>query len=329
LSLLLRRYPWLDRTAAALYGLGAVGAGAAYWTGRRAEETLPHIPPQALGTLADHADWALWTLWVVIPVAFLRLLLAVVDRRSERLTRLGARGALLAAAGLGVGFLVITADRGGEGVFRHGLGVAAVQRAEPLEPEVPTDQQGPPGERLTLGADGALRWTPLPGDAAALGTILTHAPGAPVDTISVEVDADPEGVGLVVSGAALLFLPEEFGNVHVDVELDLSGFEGTVGIVHHGRDFENFEAFVLYPDGSGVLERREGSRIQSLDRGRIPPAGERVRLAVSAVGRHFYGRVDGEMVAHGHAPPWGSGRCGLFLDGAGIVRVFSVTVTPA
>lgn len=94
-SLLLRRHLWLDRTAAALYLLGAGGAAAAYFTGKQAEETLPHIPPAALGTLADHADWALWTVWIVIPLALLRLAVAWLDRGSPRLSRLPVRSSLL------------------------------------------------------------------------------------------------------------------------------------------------------------------------------------------------------------------------------------------
>ncbi len=52
------------------------------------------------------------------------------------------------------------------------------------------------------------------------------------------------------------------------------------------------------------------------------------RLTVSASGRHFYGRLDGEALGHGHASPEAAGGVGLFFDGSGKVRIHSVTVTP-
>lgn len=145
-------------------------------------ETLPYIPPPALSTLAEHADWALWTLWIVIPLAFLRLVVAWMDRQASQISRLPARGLLLLVAMVGNGLLLIAADRGGEGVFRHGVGVAAVGKTEPVPAETPTRAEGPPEERLAIGADGSLHWTPLDVDGEALGSILIPATGSPADT---------------------------------------------------------------------------------------------------------------------------------------------------
>lgn len=334
-SLVLRRRRWLDRAAAVLYLLGAVGAVVAFLTGRRAAEGLAEVPPQALGVLSSHEDLALWTAWVVGIVALGRVMVAALDGHRERLGRVPLRAALLAVALVGTALLFATAYRGGELVFQHGVGVAAVPALEvapePAEP-VDLEEVGPAEERFERREDGSTVWRPLAADGEALGTILEAAPGSDADAVRWLAPEPGEearrGLALELAGRAVLFLPDELGDVQVDLEVELAGFAGTLGPVHHGRDADDFQAFFVGTEGQGRLARLEDGEERVLDAGETAPLEGRRTLTVSASGRHFYGRVDGEVVAHGHIQPWERGACGVYLEGDGEIRVLSVRVQP-
>ena len=65
-----------------------------------------------------------------------------------------------------------------------------------------------------------------------------------------------------------------------------------------------------------------------LDSGAIKDFSGVTRLAVSAMGRHLKGLVAGKTVVHGHIRTGSPGRCGLFLEGRGVVRVISMSIMP-
>jgi uncharacterized membrane protein len=134
--LLLRRRPWIDRAAATLYGFGAVGAGAAYVAGRRAEDGLLGVPATVQPFIATHADWAWWALIVLVGTAVPRLLVTWRGRGRERLGSLAPRYLVLLGAFAGTALLLGTADRGGALVYRHGVAVTP-QASKPVAPEPP------------------------------------------------------------------------------------------------------------------------------------------------------------------------------------------------
>jgi uncharacterized membrane protein len=75
--------------AAFLYGLGAVAAAAAYWTGEEAYEQSKDVP--IVDELAHlHADYATYTL--VLSVVTAGALLAAIVWNDTRRLRIGARG---------------------------------------------------------------------------------------------------------------------------------------------------------------------------------------------------------------------------------------------
>lgn len=346
LSLALRRQQWLDRTAASLYGLGAAGAVAAYITGQRAVDSLPEIPAQALTTVSSHSDSALIVVALFVPLAVIRLVLTFRDRKQEATTLLGLRAVLVAVAVIGIWTLMQTGKAGGTLVFVHGLGVQIEADEEPpvapgpVESSQADDQADaappdtpPPDTPIDrLGEDhrGVMTWNPLVGDVAALGEVLEFAQGSPADTVEAVVVGAGDEPGLVfqVSGEALLVFPAHSADVQIEMELEFIDFEGTIGAAHHVQNFERFERFSLSHDGRGDLIRRSDGGERSLDDGSADLSQGRINLTVSAAGRHFHGRVDGEMMAHGHASPEPEGVTGIHFDGQGTVRIYSVIVTP-
>ncbi len=346
LSLAQRRQQWLDRAAASLYGLGAIGSVAAYLTGRQAVDSLPDIPAQALTTVSAHSDSALIVVLIFVPLAVIRLALTLKDRRKSAITLVGLRAVLVVVAAVGVWTLFQTGKAGGALVFEHGLGVQAeadkdpAETAEPegfeesveadAEAEEETGPQDSAADRLGEDDDGVMSWKPLGRDSEALGEILEFAEGSPSDSV-VEVDeeeADEPGLVFDISGESLLVLPSLVDDVQIEMELAWVDFEGTIGAAHHVQSFERFERFSLSHEGHGDLIRRSDGEERSLDDGHADISEGKLKLKVSAAGRHFHGHVDGDMIAHGHASPEPEGRAGIHFDGEGRVRIYSVVVTP-
>jgi uncharacterized membrane protein len=110
----------LRQAATLLYGLGTVGAVAAYLAGRAASQAT-WFPGMAQAVLRQHWDWAWRTVWFFGLVTLVRLMFLHPSRRDPR----PAVVAAFALVGLiGIGLLLETGDRGGRLVYQHGVGVA-------------------------------------------------------------------------------------------------------------------------------------------------------------------------------------------------------------
>jgi uncharacterized membrane protein len=110
----------LRQAATLLYGLGTVGAIAAYLTGRAASQAI-WLPGMAQPVLKEHWDWALRTVWFFAIVTVVRLVLLRPARRDPGRAMIAA----FALVGVvGIGLLFETGDRGGRLVYQHGVGTA-------------------------------------------------------------------------------------------------------------------------------------------------------------------------------------------------------------
>ena len=118
------RTMWLDRAVVLIYGLAAFGSGVAAVSGKLAANAMIEQLDPALGELvAVHGDWAFGSVLGLFLTAFLRFDLAWRDRSESFPRPNGRRYAALAIALVTTGLLLQTAGRGGELVFRHGVGV--------------------------------------------------------------------------------------------------------------------------------------------------------------------------------------------------------------
>lgn len=357
-----RRAAWLDRAAAALYGLAAAGAIAAYTAGRAAEDSLGRLPAAAQEAVAEHADLGLWTLLLFLALAALRSWLAWRDRDAARVRVSVFRLLLLGAAGGACALVLETAEHGGALVYRHGLAVPGGPGGAPRwtaegAPAGPVAGTAPavgapgrtatgapaergaehgasgaatdPGARLHRGADGSVHWMPSSEDGAALGTILQPAPGSDASALKpAPPSAGVEGLALAVDGRAVLVLAGVHGDVEVSAEIDRAGFQGTIGVVHHVVDAARYGVFAVSSAGRAELVQRRAGKASVLDGNAVQLGGDPLRVSVSAAGRHLKGVVGEKVVAHGHAEPGPPGACGLVLDGRGTVRIRELMVMP-
>jgi uncharacterized membrane protein len=127
LALVLRfRYFWIDRAALLGLGVSALSSFATAWSGKLAADSLtPSLDGATAAAVASHGDWAFATVVLFFVVALLRIEAAWRDRDSSspRLNR--ARLLALPLALVAEGCLLATAGRGGELVYRHGVGVVS------------------------------------------------------------------------------------------------------------------------------------------------------------------------------------------------------------
>ena len=224
-------------------------------------------------------------------------------------------------------------------MFQHGIAVAPV--ADRLESPViglpggslegPAEADRGVESRLKRLDDGTSVWEPRAQDGQALGQVLNAAAGSSLAAVQWEEPVEPgeAGLALRVQGSSLLLLPGEYGDVQVEVELEVDRFEGTVGLAHHVQSASDAGLFLIsVPSGGSRLVALVEGVEESMAEAEAALDSGILHLAVFAAGRHSRGMQDGEVVVHGHRAPLESGGCGIFLSGNGVVRILSLRVIP-
>lgn len=354
-GLLLRKQEWLERGSVTLWGLAGISSWVALQTGESAADGLVGVPANLEPLIGIHSDWGHRAFYALIAFAVLRLgvFLRVPERR-----RLLARSLLLVPGLALLALVAQTADLGGQLVYRHGVAVHQAPRdslnalsdststdsaeaAQPTEPEQTNqttqttqttlnETATDPASRLTTSEDGTVTWRPEPGDSAALGTVVTALSTTTLDALDAKAAAaENAGLTLQVSGEAWLTLPGAFSNVRVEAALDLTGFDGDVGLFHHAQSPDVAGLLIQSTDGRQTLKDLRGERgeTKELSAAEYQPPGTFV-LAVSAAGKHLKGLADGATVTHGHIESGPEGRIGLMVRGEGTVRLIRLSAQP-
>jgi len=294
-----------DRMSAALYGIAALGAVAAYLSGRAAVDGMI-VPAHAVADVNSHSDWGLRTAWFIGIYAAVRLGLSFTFRSFKMVVR----APLFLISLVGVLFVAVTSDRGGRLVYEHGLGtsVAAVDMTEP-------PAQVNSGERLT----GTWSWSP----ASGLATLIANASVYPADAwIGIEFVDGQEA--LVVRGPATLLVGDTTDGVQVDARISTAE-AGRIMILHNAVDERTYHYVAVDEDlvaSQGAVRSGTVSRMAS---GSYPDTGWH-NVRVVAEGTHFHAYIDGTRVTHGHGAAAPPGRAGLRVE-SGELRVASLGVT--
>jgi uncharacterized membrane protein len=118
------REPWLDKAALSVFGIAAVLSIATAWTGKLAADSLaPALDEAAVAAVGSHGDWAFVTVLLFFAVAIVRFD-ALWRDRTVPLPQLNRSRVLALPLSLAAqACLLATAGRGGELVYRHGVGV--------------------------------------------------------------------------------------------------------------------------------------------------------------------------------------------------------------
>ncbi len=120
------RHVWVDRAALLGLGASALSSLATAWSGKLAADSLtPTLNDAAVAAVGSHGDWAFATVVLFFVVAAVRLEALWRDRESPKPRLNRARLLALPLALVAEGCLLATAGRGGELVYRHGVGVVS------------------------------------------------------------------------------------------------------------------------------------------------------------------------------------------------------------
>ncbi len=312
---------WLQHTVLLLLWAGTLGLVAAFLTGKQAIDSVS-IPGTAITDAASHEDWALYTL---LFFSVLTLIQTALWWRSADLGR--PVTSVLSIAGLiGIGMLWHTAEQGAQLVFKHGVGVQAMQEKEAnledLEQRLRSFQIQEAAPQIE--ADGSWTWHITDGSAESLKRDFSWLPDLPAD-MNAEVIDDENGeshISLEISGQWLLLIPEAAGNIEGIASLNLNEFDGKVGLVHHVRDMEHYQYLTF--NGSKLTQGRFIDGNEELLQTETFDTSGWFELKVMASGRHFYGYINDETVTHNHGSPMEAGKTGLWVDGEGILKIKKV-----
>ncbi len=297
------RFSRFGEGADLLGALAALGAVAAWLSGRQAANAAGGLPAAAEVVLARHADLAGWTAGLLVLTALVSAI-RLVGRRgghpgNPRLPVLVNLVTLTVA----VGVMGWTADLGGALVYDHGVGV----RPASMAAQAP-DESRVPGE-----------------DASGAATDAVDFPGDRTDWQYVA----GEVLNLMVGGTGLVALPDVWGDSVAEVTIDPADFEGTLALVHRYTSPGDWEGFQFTTDGTVRLVRMTSTGLEIRSESSLLFAREKFTMRSSAVAEHFKGLVDNDVVVHGHGESGAVGQVGLLLNGSGNIHILSMTVSSA
>ncbi|NNE36255.1 MAG: hypothetical protein HKN13_13530 [Rhodothermales bacterium] len=319
-GLFLRKTSFLRKAATVLFTLGALAALAAWLTGRQAADSV-FLPTAANALLTEHADLGQWTLWYFGGYALLRLSLSFGSIASKGLVR-----GLLFVLGLGgLGLLTITADHGAELVFRHGVGVQAVEDM-PVQSIIPEDASAVDRGGLTLVGDSL--WVLDATRPAAWMKGVEWLSGSPEGMNASIVDGAEMGDVLALSPAdpdPLFVVPMTLESIQVDFTVNIDDFDGSIIIAHHILDVDNFRFLSIDRDDVRAGAREQGDFVVGSSTPTTTEGWHTFRLVVD--GSHVRVYRDTELIGHAHSSEPAPGPVGLRLNGTGRVLLGSVQVT--
>lgn len=312
----------LNLTVQILYGVGTLGLISAFLSGREATETV-EVAGQAFSVLASHENWALATM--IFFITFFGLRFAAYWYQLD--TRKSISVISVALGLIGMGLVTITGDRGGELVFGHGIGVAAV---EELQRELDEkndrlaeleDAAGPQIEE-----NGSWSWRIVPGAETRILEDVTWLSGNPN---AVQIQRNEEdgrhdlSLTLEEEQEIILVLEQEIGAVEGRIHMMPDHFNGQISLLHNVRNAEHYQ-YLRYENGRMEQGQMLNGEDRMLGSGNTGQTGW-IEIRVQASGGHFYGHINGEQILHPHASQMEPGYTGLRLKGNGTFRLRQIS----
>jgi uncharacterized membrane protein len=318
-AILFKKQRWLLKNANLAYLLAGLSVLVAYISGHIAADSVD-IPTGAYLTLATHADWAFYTLVLGGLNAVIRGW-QLFRKNDERLPWY-----LIIPGVVVVILLLFTADNGAKLVYAHGVGVTIAQPLEEHHNSLgqqadhhgeQADAHSPEGSAEPGHSGGS---TKPSGKTSMSFTgfewLLGDAKLTSLERKSEQVGSE---ISLALNGQeVLLVLPDIFTDLEFTARLNRDEFHGTVRLVHHVMNAQNYD--FLEVDNRRVTQGRvsEG-KLKDFDNSESPASGWISLKVVSSTG-HFRGYVDQNMVTHGHGPELSPGKLGIYAQGTGTLR---------
>ncbi len=326
LALVVRPWRWLRPAAVTLYAIGAISAVVTYFTGQAAADSVM-LSAEAQTVLTDHADLAWWTVWFFGLYVLVRLGTALY-----RKTR-GSLAVHVALFLLGLGGLYLpwqTAEHGSMMVYRYGVGLQAAEIENPVQHEhdehdAATEQGGSAAAEeqasgLEVSENGSWQWDAGAQAPEALKSSFTWLTGEAAQLRPETQSSEDRGrvLALQAQGRPAMFVVgESLASIQADAALNLSGFDGTLMLVHHVQDTENYD-FLALENGTMRQGRVRQGQTTVFDEGSFNQEGW-LSVRVVSDRTHFRGYAGDQMIVHGHGDAPEPGPVGLRIEGTGTV----------
>ncbi len=310
LGMILRSNDFIRKGAFSLYLLGTLGVVAAYFSGEQAADSV-FLTTDANALLTEHSDLGHYTLYFFGGYVLIRLLMFGLNLES----RVAWRGIVWIIGLVGIGLTTVTADHGGELVYRYGAGVQAAQSEAPVF-SLP-DSSETPGPVMNDGGG----WTFKPTRAAAwMGDMMVYGNQKGLRPALLDGGERGDVLGLTVSGdPVMLVFDHTMASVQIDAVMNLNAFEGTIMFVTHVQDADNYY-FTSFSNESIRQGMSESGDLILMDDQPYTPEGW-VSYRAVADQTHFRAYADQKLIAHGHGDDGGTGPVGIRLNGNGTVLI--------
>lgn len=307
---------WDDLKSTILYGIGAVSAIAAYYTGTWAADSV-FLPSGAQSVLNEHSEWALWTVWFFGIYAVLRIVLHWYQKMDQKMIRIG----LFVIALPGVFLLYETGDHGAEMVFGYGAGTGQLVEQKSTT-SVSTDSLQQANTTFRVSDNGNWSWEIGPNGVSALLENFHWLEGTAQNLQPLIVQSNDNYLLKLRGDSLANFFTDHsnYQNVQVDYYMDLSNFEGEVELVNHVQDTDNYDFVTLTSDGTIIQGRVTDEQREIFGEESYSATGMLfVRTVVN--GTHFRAYINKQMAVHGHGDAPEAGSVGLRLNGSGTVLI--------
>ena len=317
-GLILKRYVWLKPAALWLYVLGALGTVAAYFSGKQAADVV-NFPAPSFPVISSHADLALFTMLFFGIYALIRLVLAWKKWERNFVVSI----VLFVVAFGGLGLVQQTAERGGELVFRYGVGTKAT-----LEKKQADIKSKPDTINIKIEENGSWAWQAGQKAALQFRQNFKLLKGS-WDDLTLRVVKDENNTPALLlqtskKTAFVLTYGPKLKNVQITAQVKLNNFTGRFFVAHHILNSSTYDFFVI--ENKDVrLGRLNQGKVSFFDTGTIDD-GQKLNLKVVSSSGHYRGYVNDQLLVHGHGSDLAAGQTGLVIFGTGSVQLFNINV---
>ncbi len=299
---------WLNWTAVLLYSLAAVGAIAAYVSGQAALETVS-IPAEARGALSAHESFALYTTGSLVTYGLIRIILVSleVNQSIQNLFILPA---------IGIVFLIyVTAYRGGELVYTHGIGVTSAQTDRPMFMNYSPDTVP------FLDDHGNLFWS-IGSNSRHYFPFLFHPlTGAdvllPADYLDLTTGNTTLALELQRDTPTIWVTGRDLDYIQLTASINPTDLKGKFGLVYNVLDIKNYN-FVFFENNHASVGRLENGLKRILDTRSVDLSGwHNIKIVRSGV--HYYTYIDNLKILQMPCPAALPGKTGIYIHGTGVL----------
>lgn len=323
ISLFTREEWWDEKKNTILYAIGSVSAIGVYYSGKSAADSV-FLPTQAQTVLNNHADWALLLVWFFIVYAIVRIGLHYFKLFDKEITKYLAFLAVLP----GLFLLYETGEYGAKMVFGYGAGTGQLLEQEEASPAIMDSTPASTESSFIQKENGDWIWEM--NESAVTDLIGNfHWMEGSVNELSPEVLGSESDQYLKLStaeGSSTFVTHSNYQNVQVDYYIDMTELEGSVMLIHHFIDNDNFDFVELNSSGVITQGRKEQGEITIFEEGKFEKGGVQF-FRVVGNGTHFRGYVNKEMAVHGHGDAPESGAVGLRMEGEGSILISKIELS--